>query len=77
MAEVRYNVCDISGCTTQTEESIKVTVIFDTEQTEGRRVEPYLALETLDICPECKQKMIDSGKFIQASGAQGYNTYIL
>ncbi len=52
-------------------EQISYPVLFTTEQNEGRGVTPYLSLEQLDMCPECKEKVIRLG----GNGAQGHNNY--
>lgn len=71
--------CDIDGCDNDVPENnrgIRMDVIFTTEQTEGRGVEPYISKTTsLDICKSCLGRVVKSGKYIRAHGAQGYNTY--
>lgn len=61
--------CDICGI--EGAKSIKTTVRFLTEQTEGKYVTPYYELKTLDLCDECLDKVI----LIDAAGAQGNNKY--
>lgn len=66
--------CDI--CKKETEKDnvksiSRMPVIFTTEQTEGRSVEPYLDFVSIDICNKCLAKSIK----IKASGAMGYNNY--
>lgn len=51
-----------------------LTVVFTTEQTEGRSVTPYLSTLKLDWCHDCEDTML-SGKMVFAQGAMGYNTY--
>lgn len=51
-----------------------IHVVFTTEQTEGRSVDPYLSLETIDICPACMRTIL-GGKMLFAEGAMGNNTY--
>lgn len=77
MSEVKYRVCDIEGCENKTKINVKIQVKFHTEQTEGRNVKPYLSMETIDICEEHYQKMLEENKLINAYGAQGYNQYYL
>lgn len=78
MSEVKYRVCDIDGCNNRTEESqFKTNVIFHTDQTEGRSTEPYFSSHVLDICLSCKNKILETKKYIQGHGAQGHNTYTL
>lgn len=71
--------CDIKGCSNQVtlNRSLPIQVIFTTDQTEGRGVKPYLDNVRLDICEDCLEKLVKNQKYIIASGAQGYNTYIL
>lgn len=71
--------CDICGCEIgQFDQSkqeppkpISVLVWFDTEQTEGRSVTPYLSNESLHLCDDCA----DKGIMIHAVGAMGFNEY--
>lgn len=78
--EIVYR-CDIDGCDKRVEDECNrqkvVSVIFTTEQNEGREVPPYLVTASIDICEECIQELIDSGRIITASGAMGCNTYVI
>jgi hypothetical protein len=69
--------CDICG---DDKNSIKqkqsVSVIFTTEQNEGRATTPYLDIHLLDLCADCYGKVLE-GKAIFATGAMGYNKYYL
>lgn len=71
--------CDIKDCNNDvtSHKNMTIQVIFTTEQTEGRGVKPYLQTVVIDICEECLEKLVKNQKYIIASGAQGYNTYIL
>lgn len=69
---IEYIKCDLCG--TDKAKKIKTSVIFRTEQTEGRSVNPYLQIQELDICDDCLSTMMD-GKQIYADGAQGHNKY--
>lgn len=74
--EFKETSCDVCSNKIDIKEH-KVTnlsVIFTTEQTEGRGVTPYLSSQNLDICPSC-MKIILSGKMLFAHGAMGYNKY--
>lgn len=51
-----------------------LTVIFTTEQTEGRSTKSHLSTQKLDWCIQCESIML-KGNMLFASGAQGYNTY--
>lgn len=73
-------VCDIKGCKAEVKidsskkTAVTVPVRFLTETTEGRCVEPYLKLISIDICTDCLAKLI--GRLpIEGHGAQGYNEY--
>ncbi len=52
-------------------QKIKYPVLFTTEQTEGRSVNPYISYQELDLCADCIR--INVG--IAGSGAMGYNEY--
>lgn len=70
-------VCDIKGCGQHASNTIsKLSVIFNTEQTEGRSCEPYISNQDLDLCPDHMREVL-GGKMIKASGAQGHNIYYL
>lgn len=49
-------------------------VCFMTEQTEGRYTTPHLSLESMDMCVECHDKLVNSLPLI-GEGAQGFNRY--
>ena len=51
-----------------------ITIIFETEQTEGKSCKPYITSAALDICNTCEEVVL-SGKMIFGSGAQGHNKY--
>lgn len=55
--------------------SMKMSIVFTTETTEGRGVTPYLTTETLDICSKCLQRIVDTRTLLTGHGAQGYNDY--
>lgn len=65
--------CDICKRTEDVQEK-KMDVIFHTEQTEGRGVEPHLSNEKLDICDRCLQIVLN-GNYVHGQGAMGYNEY--
>lgn len=75
MSKVEFLVCDIC----KGEDEVKgdnIMVVFTTETTEGRSTDPYLALEHIDICNNCRQYMIKNRTLLTATGAQGYNNYL-
>lgn len=69
-------ICDIckQELDSNGKKDVKLSVIFTTEQTEGRSCTPYLSLETLDLCKHHYDNLM-RGKMIFAHGAMGYNTY--
>lgn len=75
MKQEKY-ICDVKGCSNESEHKQKdIQVIFDTEQTEGRSVKPYLDTVKIDICEKCLQTILKEGKYLHASGAMGHNEY--
>ena len=50
---------------------VKTAVWFETEQNEGKPVEPYLETVEIDLCPECAERSIR----IRANGCMGFNEY--
>ena len=54
--------------------SMNIIVRFETEQTEGRPVEPYLQRADIDLCNECLDYYIKKLP-ISGCGAQGHNKY--
>ena len=63
-------LCD---CCKKEKPTQKVTypVLFMTEQTEGRSVDPYISYQNLDLCADCIRNTIG----ISGCGAMGYNEY--
>lgn len=77
MATTTKIVCDIKGCDKDAAHKQKmVSVVFSTEQEEGRTVPPYLQGEKLDFCADHYQTFINLQP-LRATGAQGYNEYEL
>ena len=52
-------------------QKIKFPVVFHTEQTEGRSCDPYVSMQDIDMCGECRRKVLS----IHGYGAQGLNRY--
>lgn len=90
MATKKIITCDIKDCKAELSYSelhsshksdgsknlqVRYSMIWTTDTTEGRSTKPYIMSECLDICDKCKQRILDSGKYIQAWGAQGVNTF--
>ena len=66
---------DIHGGTVET---VKIHVVFDHDQEDGKRkCEPYLATVDIEICELCKKFMLKNRRYIYAYGAMGYNKYYL
>lgn len=69
---IECDVCKEKVCTTV--DSIKMQIVFTTEQTEGRSTKPYFSSHNLDLCEKCLNKAL-TGNYIFGHGAQGHNTY--
>lgn len=65
--------CDVCEEKTKNEE-VEITVIFTTEQNEGKKCNKYLELEKLYLCDHCYITVIN-GRQIYAQGAMGNNKY--
>lgn len=66
--------CDI--CRSEDAKFIGDTsVVFTTNQDDGKSTNPYIELVELDMCSECEKYMIDHREMPLASGAMGYNTF--
>lgn len=63
--------CDICG--NSNAKTYRTLAEFQTEQTEGRIVKPYVTTTEIDLCNECLNKVVVLG----ASGAQGNNNFWL
>lgn len=68
--EIITKICDICRLPKPTQ-SVKYPVMFHTDQTEGRARDPYISMETLDVCADCLPKIVK----VHGWGAQGYNEY--
>jgi hypothetical protein len=66
--------CDVCGSEIEVAEFL-MQVIFTTNQTDGIGCVPYFTMQKMDLCEKCLQEIIKTGKYIFASGAQGYNKY--
>lgn len=67
--------CDVCG-EIAVHLSTKTPVTFTTEQTEGRSINPYLQIESLDLCDQCRHFIVNNQP-LKATGAMGHNTYVL
>lgn len=70
---IKYH-CDVCRKEMAKKEPMKIQVIFNTDQTEGRPCSPYLDEYRLEICDDCLKK-VHKGHYIFASGAMGHNDY--
>lgn len=64
--------CDVCG--KEPAQTIQSSVIFTTEQTEGRPVPPYQQIMKFELCDFCLGYMMD-GNTVMAHGAQGHNCF--
>lgn len=71
--EKKTTYCDVCAAETKLKPE-KITVIFTTEQEEGRSCDPYLEIFKLDLCKTCKESVL-KGNALYGSGAQGYNKF--
>lgn len=75
MSTQTTTTCDIKDCGREADHKQKtITVVFTTEQTEGRSTPPYLEGAKLDFCKEHYQQYINTAP-LKAEGAQGHNKY--
>lgn len=74
--EIKQVNCDVckSIIDAKQHKACALSVIFTTEQTEGRSITPYLSQQNIDICKGCMDTIL-SGKMLFAHGAMGYNIY--
>ncbi len=72
MRETREIVtCDLCKFINDKCKKIKYPVVFTTEQNEGRRCDPYISYDEIDVCPSCERKIL----MVRATGAMGHNDY--
>lgn len=75
MSTTITTTCDIQNCAEKADHKQKtVSVVFTTEQDEGRSVPPYLEGKKLDFCEKHYQQYINTMP-LRASGSMGYNHY--
>lgn len=67
--------CDVCESEDSISEDIQMQVVFTTEQNEGRAVKPYFEIKRIDICAVCYNRVLDSKRYMTATGAMGYNDY--
>lgn len=75
MSTQTFHYCDICDSNGTVYLNKATPVVFVTEQTEGRMVDPYLTLQAMDICSECLKRMANNRELPTGSGAQGRNKY--
>ena len=74
MKEEKYT-CDVCKIPYEVNyKNVKMQVIFESEQNEGRKSPPYFNFVNLDLCVSCMNTTL-AGYYIFASGAMGHNTY--
>lgn len=69
--------CDVCGHDNDQDNpvsTVKIPVVFETEQTEGRPTKPYISHETIDLCKQCVSRVIEQFP-LRATGCQGHNSY--
>ena len=72
MIEIK-KICYCDLCKKEGAKTYKTIVRFHTEQNEGRIVEPYFTLTSIELCEKCAEKAI----IINGEGAQGNNRFWL
>lgn len=73
MGKQVIHFCDICKSNTEVTEK-QIQVIFETEQTEGRSVKPYLSLQKVETCITCLDFILKDN-YLHGYGAMGHNTY--
>jgi hypothetical protein len=73
MATITTHTCDICQ-KPATKMKQATSVVFTTEQTEGRYCTPYLVIMPLDLCGECFERIVCTTP-LTAQGGQGHNIY--
>lgn len=63
--------CDLCGAQGEDVVSIKYPVVFLTEQNEGRPCKSYVNISDIDVCPDCKKRILR----VNATGCMGFNEY--
>lgn len=77
MSQQILNKCDIcDNLIEDKKEKFRKTIqiIFKNEQTEGYPCKPYLSNDTIDICDNCYEYILE-GNYLFGKGAQGCNKY--
>lgn len=69
---IKYS-CDICGSKNSVTQQ-KISVVFTTDQSEGRPIKHYFNINEIDLCGSCLGEAL-RGKQIFASGVMGNNTY--
>lgn len=79
MIEIKFRQCDISNRDHEGEIVTRVIpVVFDHDQEDGKsKLMPYFVNQTIELCDNCYNTMLNERRFIYAYGAMGYNTYTL
>lgn len=78
---IQIGTCDVCGVDDQEEgmtvvREAQLTVVFTTEQTEGRPITPSLkVMSNIDLCRICRKHMTTNREMLMGAGAQGHNRY--
>ena len=56
--EIKCDVCNRP----MNDKTTELTIVFTTEQNEGRPCTPYLTNGKVDLCDDCKKKILYDGK---------------
>lgn len=74
MGSKTTHYCDICKSTDGVK-SQRLSVVFLTEQNEGRATDPYIDTSPMDICEDCRKRIVTTGQIPFATGAMGFNDY--
>ena len=70
-----YTVVKCDVCSKDKASETSISVVFTTEQCEGRPTKPYLQNVEIDLCDDCLGRVLLQGEHLFAHGAQGHNSY--
>lgn len=78
---VKKLTCDLCKCEVFSTDAnydkwveLTTPVRFDCSQNDGYPTLPYLSVQTLDMCPECQERLVDEWPIL-GHGAMGYFLY--
>ena len=69
--------CDVCNKNTDIYDIVnkEMQVVYHTEKTEGRSIDPHLSISHVNLCQECLNIILNDGKILNMSGHMGYNKY--